>query len=337
MIKTFKIDKNSKIPVYQQIMDTVIEGIEQGVISEGDQIPSINLIANEQKLARETVVKAFKLLQQKGIIKPIHGKGYFVSTQQLNIQHRVFILLDTLSAYKEVLYQSIQESFGDDAFLDVYFHHYNPKVFQQLIQEAAGNYTSYIVLPFDHVRSLNEVLNLVPHDKLYIIDQKPDSIPHSTSGIYQDFKQDVLSGLSKLHNNLKKYRKLILLFRNTNTIVPLELKEGFKLFCEQKKVNHEIIESYVVFTPQKGEAFLVIDNEDLVFLVEYSTSEQWTIGKDIGILSYNDTSLKKVVAGGITVISTDFRLMGRTIADMIQKMENTLIANPSHVIDRGSF
>jgi DNA-binding LacI/PurR family transcriptional regulator len=41
------------------------------------------------------------------------------------------------------------------------------------------------------------------------------------------------------------------------------------------------------------------------------------IGKDVGIISYNETPLKKFILNGITTISTDFEMMGRMAAELI--------------------
>ena len=46
-------------------------------------------------------------------------------------------------------------------------------------------------------------------------------------------------------------------------------------------------------------------------------SENLTLAKDIGVISYNDTLLKEIVEGGITTITTDFNVMGKRLAEMI--------------------
>jgi DNA-binding LacI/PurR family transcriptional regulator len=61
----------------------------------------------------------------------------------------------------------------------------------------------------------------------------------------------------------------------------------------------------------------------------------YTLGKDIGIISYNDTPLKELL--GITVISTDFNIMGETAASMILNNEKGEIKVPFNFIDRNSI
>lgn len=61
----------------------------------------------------------------------------------------------------------------------------------------------------------------------------------------------------------------------------------------------------------------MIWDRDLVKVVKAAQEVNLEIGMDIGIISYNDTPLKKVVANGITTISTDVVAMGKTLAQLV--------------------
>lgn len=331
------IDKSLKKPAYQQIFDWVIEGINKGTFVTDYHLPSINQIASENELARETVVKAFRLLQEKGIVKAVHGKGFFVASNRVKSAHHIFLLFDALSAYKEVLYEGIQEQFGEDVSIDIYFHHFNPRTFENQIKEAAGNYTAYIVLPFDNPK-ITEMLEPIPQEKLFLLDRWPRFYKNQYHGVYQDFYTNVIHALTPFVENIDKYKKLVLIFRDALTELPTELLEGFEEFCYQNKLEYAVSKKALTKASiKKNMAYLTIDDNDLVRLVEKANEENWTIGTDIGILSYNDTPLKKVVANGITVISTDFREMGHKIAQLVIENKKECISNSGSLIDRGSF
>ena len=337
MSKKLIIDKHQRKPVYQQICDWVISGISNGSFGTGYQLPSINQIASENKLARETIVKAFRLLQEKGIVKAVHGKGFFIASQKVKSAHRIFLLFDALSAYKEVLYESIQKEFGNEVSIDIYFHHFNPKIFENLIKEAVGNYTAYIILPFDNPR-ITEMLDPIPQDKLFLLDRWPRYYKNQYHGVYQDFYNDIQKALVPFAEKIKSYKKLVLVFRDLLTEVPAELLEGFEEFCYQHKIRAEIM--YRAIKKEeivKQAAYLTIDDNDLVEVLEKAMKMNWQPGVDIGILSYNDTPLKKVVANGITVVSTDFATMGRKAAQLVIENQKTCIANSGSLIDRGSL
>lgn len=61
------------------------------------------------------------------------------------------------------------------------------------------------------------------------------------------------------------------------------------------------------------------------------------LGVDFGIISYNDIPLKKVVENGITTISTNFKIMGKTLAEMVLNSQKEQIENPSELIIRNSL
>jgi DNA-binding transcriptional regulator YhcF (GntR family) len=332
----FTVDKNQKIPAYQQLIDSIMDGIDKKMIAEGEMLPSINQLAKDQNLAKETVVKALRVLQRKGIIKPVHGKGFYISSTDTKRKQRVFILFDTLTSYKEVLYESIQQGFGNEVYLDIYFHHYNFNVFRKLVEEANGYYTSYIIMPFDEPK-IDAVLHSLPQDKIYLLDRYPHTLNTKFPGVHQDFFADVCQSLALIREHLEKYNTFYLVFRNTITEVPAELRNGFEAFCRNEGIKAEVLFSLKKHNLQKGSAYLVIDEEDLVWLVEQSAKKNLKTGKDIGIISYNDTSLKKVVAGGISVISTDFQAMGNRIALMVLNGEQKQVKNKCRFIDRNSF
>jgi DNA-binding LacI/PurR family transcriptional regulator len=108
-------------------------------------------------------------------------------------------------------------------------------------------------------------------------------------------------------------------------------------YCTAHRISHRVIYEKVGLDIKKGEAYIVIDDEDLVRLVESAKNHDVEIGKDLGIISYNDTPLKKVVGNGISVISTDFSAMGTGIAEMIMQATHGNERNKTTFVDRGSF
>lgn len=319
-----------------QISNSIIEQINNGQLGKGEKLPSINEISLKNRLARETVVKAFGMLREKGLITSIHGKGFYVSNTNTKTVNRIFVLFDTFTSYKETLYYGMKEAFGKDTILDIYFHHFNFNVFRNLISSHLGEYTAYVIIPLYH-KKINEALSPIPAEKLFLLDVWPPHLKKAFVGIYQDFEQDVWDTLSSMEHLIKKYKVLTLVFRNTITDVPNSLEKGFVDYCTTHGISHRVIYEKVGLDIKNGEAYIVIDDEDLVRLVESAKSLDLKIGKDIGIISYNDTPLKKVVGNGISVISTDFSAMGAGIAKMIMQSSHGNERNKTTFVDRGSF
>lgn len=331
--RVISINSKSSVPKYRQIIDSVQNSIEKRHLKKGDKIPSINQICSEFNLSRDTVMFAFNELKSKGILKSQPGKGYYIASTEIKVEERVFVLFDELNAFKEDLYNSLINSLKGKATVEVYFHHFNYKVFKNLITESIGNYTSYIIMPatFDNTGHL---LSKLPQDRVYIIDRlKPDLSRYPV--VYQDFEQDFYDALVDGKEMVEKYRKLV--FVNPGGKEPAERSEGFRRFCEENNFRYEIVKSLTGIKPSLWEAYFLISDRDLVEMVKIAKYCKFKLGKKFGIVSFNDTMLKEVVSGGITTISTDFTEMGKTLANMVITRDKSQIRNKARMIVRNSL
>ena len=327
------IDLKSSLPKYRQIINSTLLAIEKKTLKKGDKVPSINRLCSELNLSRDTVMLAFNELKAKGILHSQPGKGYYVVTTDIQQDEHVFILFDELNSFKEDLYNSLISSFKGKAIVDVYFHHFNYKVFRNLIIDSIGHYTSYVIMPatFDNT---NYLLSKLPKDKVFILDRlKPDLRMFPV--LYQDFENDFFDALQQGYGLLKKYRKLV--FVNPGGKEPIERIKGFEKFCSGSGFNHEVVKSIDGIRPQLYEAYFIISDRDLVQMVKLAQEYNYKLGEKFGIVSFNDTILKEVVAGGITTISTDFIEMGKTLANMVLHKNIGQIKNPSSLIVRKSL
>ena len=331
--KVIVINSTSSKPKYRQIIESVYSAIERKTLVKGDKIPSINQICAEYNLSRDTVMVAFNELKAKGILLSQPGKGYYIASTEINFEERIFVLFDELNAFKEDLYNSLINTLSGKANVDLYFHHFNYKVFKDLILDSIGNYTSYVIMPatFDNTFHL---ISKLPKDKVYILDRfKPDLSTYPV--VFQDFEKDFYEALHEGNALLKKYRKLV--FVNPGGKEPEERLLGFKKYCNELKINYQIVKSLDGIRPSLYEAFFVISDRDLVEIVKISKDYKYKLGKKFGIVSFNDTMLKEVVAGGITTISTDFIEMGKCLGNMVLNRRNEKVRNPSKLIIRKSL
>ena len=62
-LKLLRIDSDSRMPKYRQIVNSILEEIEKGSLKVGMRIPSINEISEEYYLSRDTVEKAYNYLK----------------------------------------------------------------------------------------------------------------------------------------------------------------------------------------------------------------------------------------------------------------------------------
>ena len=333
VMKLINIDQNSSIPKYKQIIVSIEKSIDNGVLKKNDKLPSINKVALEFTLSRDTILLAYDILKKRGIIYAIFGKGYYIRSSEIHIKQRVFLLFDELNSFKEDLYNSFILHMGKEAHIDIFFHHFNTKVFEKHINESNGNYTKYVIMP-TYLENASKLIATLPSKDVYILDQTNPDLKQYPA-VYQNFKKDIYNSLKKGKNSLEKYNKLILIFPGFRE--PVGMKEGFLNFTTDFNFESEVIVEFENWTIERGQVFIIPNDRDLVKVLEKSKRQQLELGKDFGIISYNETPLKKVVENGITTISTNFVDMGKIVAQMILIGQNVKIENKCNLIIRNSL
>ncbi|OQP60612.1 hypothetical protein A3860_32885 [Niastella vici] len=84
-----------------------------------------------------------------------------------------------------------------------------------------------------------------------------------------------------------------------------------------------------------GTVYISTNDADLVVLAKKARHANLKLGKDIGIISFNETPLKELL--DITVITTDFEAMGKSAAECIMEKNIKQVLNPFYMIKRGSI
>ncbi|WP_139956509.1 GntR family transcriptional regulator [Flavicella sediminum] len=346
MNKFIRIDENSRIPKYQQIIDSIIANISSGNLTMDQKIPSINMFSEEFYLSRDTVEKAYSILKQRNIITSIRGKGYYISRTKLISKVNVLFLINKLSSYKLRTYNNFINSIGANCHTDLHIYHCDETLFLNLLDKNKLAYDYFIIMPhfktedLKHVSATENVIKAIqkiPLDKLVILDNIRLGIEGDFIKIYQDFENDIYTALIKGISKIKKYKKIMLIYPNKAVYpYPRRILQGFRKFCAEYKLDFEILDKvYYDMILKKGDLFITIEESDLVDLVKQVREDEYILGTDIGIISYNDTPLKELL--GITVISTDFRVMGEAAAQMILNKEKGSVKLPFNFIDRNSL
>ena len=332
-MKIISIENNLGIPKYKQIIASIEKAIEDEKLVKDDRLPSINKVCLEFSISRDTVLQAYEELKKRGIIYAILGKGYYVKSTEITIKQKIFLLFDELNIFKEDLYNSFMEHIGKNVQVDIFFHHFNLPVFKKLINDSNGNYTKYVIMP-TNLEGAELCIKTLPVHEVYILDQTNPELK-SYPAVYQNHKKDIYDALSKGKQRLSNYKKLVLIFPGYQE--PIGMREGFENFCNDFLFEQEIITTFTNREIKIGEVYIIPNDRDLVSVIEKSKIENLKLGQHFGIISYNETPLKKVVENGITTISTDFKEMGRIIAKMILEGNNEQIENKCALISRKSL
>jgi GntR family transcriptional regulator len=85
----FQIDFQAGKPVYLQLADQIRYAAASGRLSPGDPLPALRPLAEELRINRNTIAKAYSELEAQGIIETIPGKGFFLKQNQSPFTQRV--------------------------------------------------------------------------------------------------------------------------------------------------------------------------------------------------------------------------------------------------------
>jgi len=75
----FRLDLHTGVPVYRQIIDQVMVGIAAGSLSTGQQLPTVRQLAVDLSVNPNTVARAYRELEIRGVLTTQQGSGTFIS------------------------------------------------------------------------------------------------------------------------------------------------------------------------------------------------------------------------------------------------------------------
>ncbi len=80
---TFRLDMRSGVPLYRQLIDQVQAAIATGVLVAGDQLPTVRQVAVDLEINPNTVMRAYREMEIRGILETQQGTGTFVAHQAI--------------------------------------------------------------------------------------------------------------------------------------------------------------------------------------------------------------------------------------------------------------
>ncbi|NRB48656.1 MAG: GntR family transcriptional regulator [Saprospiraceae bacterium] len=338
MIHSIKIQSNSKVPKYKQLISIFREGIQSRSIPTDQQLPSINHLSASLDVSRDTVEKAYRELRKKDLVEAVPGKGYFVKKPNSAEKLRVLLLFNKLSAHKRVIYERLIQLLNKIAEVDFYIYNNDVNQFGNLLDQKLDSYAYYVIIPhfYDKYHDALALIDRIPKQKLVLLDKRIRGIGGEYACVYQDFEKNIYEALQQLKDRIKKYRSIKLVFPSW-TYQPREIVNGFQRFCIEEQLQGTLVPDINKANLQPGDVYITMMEDDLISLIKQTKNLGLKVGSEIGIISYNENPLKEILLDGITVISTDFELLGETAASMILSNEKSIRENPFRVIIRNSL
>lgn len=77
----FSIDAHSGVPLYRQIIDQVLVAVSSGALHPGDQLPTVRQVAVDLSINPNTVMRAYREMEIRGLLTTQQGTGTFISAK----------------------------------------------------------------------------------------------------------------------------------------------------------------------------------------------------------------------------------------------------------------
>jgi DNA-binding transcriptional regulator YhcF (GntR family) len=338
ILKIVRIDDYAITPKYLQLINSILQGIQSGQIKKNEPLPSINEFSCTLETARSTIERAYNELKRMGLVKSVAGKGFFITHTCFHRPIKVLLLFNKLSIQKKIIYDSFAETLGDEAAIDFYIYNNNYTNFKTLLLEKSDQYAKCVIIPhFNDERELGyQLIDTLPKEKLVLMDKLAEGIKGDFAAVYEDFEMDIFSALEQLREKLSKYHTIKIIFPQ-HTYYSKKILLGFLRYCHQYNFKHDIVHCIEAENIETGAVYINLTEDDLVVLVEKIVIGNFKPGLDVGVISYNESPVKKVILDGITTISTDFSMMGRKTAELVLNNSMEHIRIPFKVTVRNSL
>jgi DNA-binding transcriptional regulator YhcF (GntR family) len=340
----FRIDSTSKEPIYKQLVTQVERSLHDGRIQAGEHFPSMNELASQLNISKETVKKAYGILVEKDLVVPKHGKGFYAADIQSSGRPQVLVIFDKFSVYKQILFNAFAEELSGKAEVTIVNHDQSLDLMEYYLDNNLDHFDYYVVtphFPLDEVSQARAAkqLSRIPNRKLIMLDRLQPGYPGNNYGaVYQDFENDIYEGLTQGLNVSHPIRTLRVITLPSSLYGSCICK-GVDRFSRENNIPVEYLNS-APETIHPGDTFLVLNSQldaGLVSLAHVIESAGLQIGKDVFIISYNEFEMNELVLGGLTTVSTDFAQMGRIAAGMILNRQMFKMHCPFKMNKRSTF
>lgn len=332
-----QVDMHSSTPKYLQLAHAILKAIESGKIHKNTLLPSLNELTSNLEISRETADRSYKYLQHLGVLNAVPGKGHYISTTEIKQELKICLLINKISDEKKIFYDAFVSNLGNHVPIDFYIYNNDFKLFKRLLAQK-NDYSHYAIMPhfLDNAEEAENLINTIAKEKLILLDKALPGVRGKYGCVYENFRKDIYRALEQALHPLGKYHTIKLVFPD-NSYFPEDIIHGFSSFCLQYAFDRELISTMSCEVLRAGTAYICLTEADLITLIEKVSSTGLVVGTDVGIISYNETPMKKFILNGITTISTDYKHMGVLAAEMIAKDYREKIELPFMINLRASL
>ena len=311
-----KLESVPSFSKHDRLVQGVINAIDEKLLVTDDLLPSLNEMIRELKFSRDTVVKGYQELINRGLIGSTRGRGYYVTNGNTEQTLLVALMMYNMDTFEEQFYRNFRAGLGPNVHLNVFFHHGNIDVFDTILTQIKGKYGLYVIAPIPHPRT-KALLEAIPRNRFLMVDRY-EPIEGEFNHVTQEFAKSSYRIFMELAPVIREFDEMIF-YHSPDSLDPKEIVGAFKKFLKDAKIKGRILPEFKPGTIEKGKVYFTLDNFAVFAMLKECKAKKLKVGRDLGILSHNDEPAKELI--GITTYSADFSLMGRIAGEFVMNRE----------------
>ncbi len=314
------IDRESPQPIKGQIQQWLQNEIIVDHFSAGDRIPSINYLAKNSGIARDTVRLALEDLVQQGWIVPEHGKGYFVKTREER-GHQIGILGKIDGVYIRQIYDELHNSLNDNSNILFIDSRQSATALKNAIQNLAYQHAVDRLLIIPPRGQEDQFSELIDPFRRYFSVAWMDRAPQNTVDATFICDYTAVVKLAFEQFNDQQVDSYVYFSRQAeDKSVFSTMRKSFKQCLKQSAKTGQIVNSIDVMLQLVDKQNLVIiceTDEEGLYLQSNLLGRGISIGDEIKLISCDSSPLARLAYPPLPSIDPGFKQIGQAVAQWI--------------------
>ena len=167
------ISDYSKVRKHKQIVNSVLRANRMGSLKFNDKLPSVNELAFDHNVSRDTVVRAYTFLKENNIIESIPGKGYYMKSDCNEPNVKVFLLISELGSYQKKVFDALSNVLNEFATIDFCLYQNDFTRFKKHVLNSKEKEYAYYIINAEFVGEEADYLSFIkkeiPLEKLIVL------------------------------------------------------------------------------------------------------------------------------------------------------------------------
>ncbi len=321
------IKRDSSVPIKEQLRQWILGQVTSGALKTSDRIPSINKLAQTFQISRETVRQGLESLVQRGVLVPVHGRGYFIG-QRSTRKVRIALLGKIDGVYMRPIYEGLTQEIGPSASILVVDPLHSGASLRGLLENLAYHHAvdRLLVIPVrGQENSVNKLLTPFRRSfKVGWLDRAPTET--KDAAFLCDYRRCVSLAMERFASSGISQRMYYSRNKEDRSVFST-MRKSFKEYEKLHNGKGRVIDKWEAIQKralrQKGQPLGVLTetNAEAIHLQTRLLNAGVRIPEQVSIITIDNTEWTEQVSPRLTAVDPRFDELGIQAARWIQAEE----------------